>query len=296
LGRVRIQGMARSGKLPLSSLKRRKDAHKGDFGRVLVVGGSRDMPGAPALAASAALRAGAGLVKVACPPAIQQTVVGLCPCATSVALPQTQSGLISRAAASRIEELALAADVVAVGPGLGTSPGGTALVSALLAVKDLPLLIDADGLNNLASRKSWWKSCRADLVLTPHPGEMRRLIDGAGLALDPADKKDCCVRFAEHVGQVVVLKGAGTVVSDARRLYVNNTGNPGMATGGSGDVLTGIIAALIGQGLDPFDAATMGVHLHGLAGDLAARVIGQVSLIATDLIEFLPEAILRLSR
>jgi NAD(P)H-hydrate epimerase len=287
--------MSRSTKPQLAALKRRKDAHKGDFGRVLVLGGSRDMPGAPALAASAALRAGAGLVRIACPLAIQQTVVGLCPCATSAALPQTQSGLISGRAAGAVRKLARESDVAAVGPGMGTSAGGAALVAAVLSTPDLPVVVDADGLNNLAMSKGWWRSCRADVVLTPHPGEMRRLIEGAGLTLDPAKRRDCCVRFARHVGQVVVLKGAGSVVSDAHRVYVNKTGNPGMATGGSGDVLTGVIAALMGQGLAPFDAAAMGVYLHGLAGDLAARNLGQVSLIATDLIEFLPEAVIRLA-
>ena len=287
--------MARTRKLSLGFLKRKPDAHKGDFGRVLVVGGSRDMPGAPALAALAALRAGAGLVKVACPAGVQQTIIGLCPCATSHALPQSQAGLIPRTAGRQLQALAEAHDAVAVGPGMGASPGGAALVAALLALPDKPAIVDADGLNNLAARRGWWKSCRAQAVLTPHPGEMRRLIQGAGLNLDPARRTDCTRRFAQATGQVVVLKGAGTVVSDGRRLYVNKTGNPGMATGGSGDVLTGIIAALLGQGLEPFAAAVAGVYLHGLAGDLAAKTLGQTSLIATDLIDYFPAAVTRLS-
>ena len=283
--------MSRTRRLKTDWPTRRPDAHKGDFGRVLVVGGSRDMPGAPALAGLAALRAGAGLVKIACPVGVQQTVVGLCPCATSAALPQSRAGLIPRTAAQQVVALAESNDVAAVGPGMGASAGGAALVAALLVVQGQPVVVDADGLNNLATRKGWWKSCRARAVLTPHPGEMRRLARGAGLDLDPAQREHCCRRFAEATGQVVVLKGAGTVVSDGGQLYVNKTGNPGMATGGSGDVLTGIIAALIGQELEPFDAAATGVYLHGLAGDLAAKAVGQVSLIATDLIDFLPAAI-----
>ena len=287
--------MSRTRRLKMDFLERKPDAHKGDFGRVLVVGGSRDMPGAPALAGLAALRAGAGLLKIACPAGVQQTVVGLCPCATSEALPQSPAGLIPRTASKLVQALAQANDALAVGPGMGASPGGAALVAALLSVPGKPLVVDADGLNNLATRKRWWNSCRAHAVLTPHPGEMRRLVKGAGLDLDPARRQDCCGQFAEATGQVVVLKGAGTVVSDGRRLYVNKTGNPGMATGGSGDVLTGIIAALLGQGLGPFDAAALGVYLHGLAGDLAAKTVGQTSLIATDLIDHLPTAIARLS-
>jgi NAD(P)H-hydrate epimerase len=248
------------------------------------------MPGAPALAALAALRGGAGLVKVACPVAIQQTVISICPCATSAGLPASPAGLISRSAVTRLRDLADAHDVVAVGPGMGASVGGGAIVAALLAIADKPVVVDADGLNNLSGGKKWWKSCRARAVLTPHPGEMRRLIRGAGLELDPDDRVDCCREFARAVGQVVLLKGARTVVSDGQRHAVNRTGNPGMATGGSGDVLTGLIAALIGQGLEPYDAAAAGAHLHGRAGDLAALRVGQVSLMATDLIDVLPAA------
>jgi ADP-dependent NAD(P)H-hydrate dehydratase len=283
--------MSRTDKPWVGLAKRKREAHKGDFGRVLVVGGSRDMPGAPSLAALAALRGGAGLVKVACPVAIQQTVISICPCATSAGLPTSPAGLIPRSAVTRLRDLAEAHDVVAVGPGMGTSAGGGAIVAALLALAEKPVVVDADGLNNLARRKKWWEACKARVVLTPHPGEMRRLIQGAGLDLDVGKRVECCREFARVVGQVVLLKGAGTVISDGRRHKINRTGNPGMATGGSGDVLTGLIAALMGQGLEPYDAAVAGAYLHGRAGDLAARSVGQVSLMPTDLIAFLAAAL-----
>lgn len=274
---------------------RKPDAHKGDFGRVLIVGGSAAMPGAVALAGLSALRAGAGLVKIACPSGALQTVLSVCPCATGEPLKQTTRGLIARSAIDQITRLAEHNDVVAVGPGMGTSSGGAALVAALTKLPDRLVVIDADGLNNLATLRNWPRSAQARLVLTPHPGEMRRLVKAARLDLDPNDRQECCAAFARHTRQIVVLKGAATVVSDGSRTFVNSTGNPGMATGGSGDVLTGIIAALVAQGLDPFDAACLGVHLHGLAGDIAAESTGQLSLIATDLINFLPPAFVKLA-
>ena len=283
-------------KSPIARLfDRPPDAHKGDFGRVLVVGGSVAMPGAVGLAGLAALRAGAGLVKIACPHGALHTAISICPCATGEPLPQNARGFATRAAIEKILPLAKQHDVVAVGPGMGQNPATAAIVHALLKLRDKPVVVDADALNSLATLKNWKKSCRAKAVFTPHPGEMKRLVKAARLRLDPADRRNCCDEFARHIGQVTVLKGAGTVVSDGRRLFINRTGNPGMATGGSGDVLTGLIAALLAQGLAPFDAACTGVHVHGLAGDLAAESTGQISLIATDLVHFLAPAFLHAS-
>jgi NAD(P)H-hydrate epimerase len=270
--------------------QRKRDAHKGDYGRVLIVGGSVGMIGAPALAANAALRGGAGLAKIACPDVAQQAIATLAPCATSRPLPSAD-GLIGSQAIAELTELASEHDVLAVGPGMGQSDGLQTLLSAMLDSPEKPLIVDADGLNNLAAMGSWWNSCRAALVLTPHPGEMRRLAEGAGLSLDLNRRTEAAVAMASHVNSVVVLKGAGTVVADAKRVYVNRTGNPGMATGGSGDVLTGLIAALAAQDLDPFDAAVLGVWAHGKAGDLAAEARGHVGMIATDLLEHLPQAL-----
>lgn len=270
---------------------RERDAHKGDFGRVLIVGGSVGMAGAPSLAANAALRGGAGLVKVACPEPVLPTVAGSAPCATSVALHADASGRISARAAELIVDEATRHDVVALGPGLGQSDELVTLVRTVIETVDRPMVIDADGLNNLAAIADWPRLRRGPTVLTPHPGEMKRLLRGAGMPDDVSDRAPTVQEFAAWCGQVVVLKGAGTLVSDGKRLYKNRTGNPGMATGGSGDVLTGLVAALIGQGLSPFEAAVLGVHLHGGAGDLAARHLGEISLIATDLIDCLPAAI-----
>lgn len=266
------------------------EAHKGNFGRVLVVGGSVGMVGAPALAANAALRGGCGLAKIACPSVAQQAIATLAPCATSWPLP-AKDGLISKQAMAELSELAGEHDVLAVGPGIGQSAELREVLTGLVGVPDKPVVIDADGLNNLAAAGCWWRSCRATVVLTPHPGEMRRLAAGADLSVDLSGREEAAMALAARVGAVVVLKGAGTVVTDGRRVYVNNTGNPGMATGGSGDVLTGLIAAFIAQHLEPFDAAVLGVWAHGKAGDLAAAAKGQVCLMASDLLDYLPPAL-----
>ena len=275
---------------------RKRDAHKGDFGRVLVVGGSRGMIGAPALAANAALRGGSGLVTVAVPEDIQLATASLCPCATSIPLKCTPDGEPSPQAVGEMLSAAKVCDVLAVGPGMGISGPSDQIVRAAIG-QDKPVVLDADGLNNLARIDGWAAMRRCPLVLTPHPGEMTRL---TGKTVDDiqSDRQPLVVASAgdwyseaEGFPLVVVLKGAGTVVTDGLRVFVNKTGNPGMATGGSGDVLTGLIAALAGQGMDIFPASCLGVHLHGFAGDLAAAKLGQVSLIASDIIDFLPEAI-----
>ena len=270
---------------------RRPEGHKGDYGRVLVVGGSLGMVGAPALAANAALRSGAGLVRMALPDVIQQTVAPLAPCATSDALPSDAQGRLSIEGRTRLLEIFEFQDVAAIGTGMGVSPDLQSLILAILDVRK-PTVIDADGLNNLAAISDWATHCHGELVLTPHPGEMRRLTGVASPPSKPSAREAWARRLARACGAVVVLKGHRTVVCDPRHVYVNQTGNPGMATGGSGDVLTGAIAALLGQGLAPFEAAVLGAHVHGLAGDLAARERGQLGLIASDLVDKLPEAFL----
>jgi NAD(P)H-hydrate epimerase len=274
------------------------DAHKGHFGRVLVVGGSRGMIGAPALAANAALRGGAGLVTVAVPETVQLTVASLCPCATSLALHCGPDGELTPQAARQMLTAAGRCDVLAVGPGMGVSAGAGQLVTAVLDLKK-PVVMDADALNNLARIDRWPERRHCPAVLTPHPGEFATL---TGRSIDEiqADRQGSAVGAirlwaaeakAGDAPLVVALKGAGTVVTDGRRALVNRTGNPGMATGGTGDVLTGLIAALIGQGMGLFESACLGVHVHGLAGDLAAEKLGQVSTMASDLVELLPQAL-----
>jgi NAD(P)H-hydrate epimerase len=269
---------------------RAADAHKGVFGRILIVGGSVGMSGACAIAGRAALRSGAGLVRVAVPAGILPIVAAIEPCYTTLALPQDEAGGIASSAAAEACEQAALNDVVAFGPGAGAGRGARDVLLALIAEPDLRLVIDADGLNNLAKTPRWPLRRKANIILTPHPGEMKRLWKGLFRQPMPDDRTACAAALAKETGCTVVLKGAGTVVTDAARVYVNTTGNPGMATAGAGDVLTGVIAALAGQQLSDFDAAVLAVYIHGLAGDLAADRTGQVSLIATDIIEALPQA------
>jgi NAD(P)H-hydrate epimerase len=198
-------------------------------------------------------------------------------------------GKLSAAAAGPLVELLRESTAAGVGPGLGRGSGVSAAVRAALEQTALPLALDADGLNALPSPPDLLQRRRGPLVLTPHPGEFARLI-GSDIATVQARREDVAVRFAADHGVVLVLKGHRTVVTDGRRLYVNATGNPGMATGGSGDVLTGLVAALLGQKLEPFAAAQLGVYLHGLAGDLARDDLGETALIASDLLDYLPRA------
>ena len=276
------------------------DSHKGTFGRVLVVGGSRGMIGAPALVGNAALRGGAGLATLAVPESIQLSVATLCPCATSLPLACNASGEFVPESIRQVLDVAEQCSVLAVGPGMGIGSGQKNLIRACLE-QTKPVVLDADGLNNLCGMEGWaaWRRC--PLVLTPHPGEFARLtgLKGADVqsdrmkhAVDAAQRwNDQFVKTtAEALPLVLVLKGAGTVVTDGQGVYVNKTGNPGMATGGAGDVLTGLLAAVLAQGMLLFGAACLAVNAHGRAGDLAAEKLGQVSLIATDLLDFLPAA------
>lgn len=266
------------------------EGHKGTFGRVLVVAGSIGMTGAAALVGRAALRAGAGLVRVATSKSALPIVAAIEPSYTTLPLPEDAAGRASSKAINAILNAAEENDVVAIGPGLGQSTGLRSVVETLIQQEGLRLLIDGDGLNNLSRLSGWPKKRKADLVLTPHPGEMKRLWSGLFREEMPRDRQQTATQVAQLTYTTVVLKGAGTVVTDSERLYVNTTGNPGMGTAGAGDVLTGIASALMGQGLSNFDAAVLGVYVHGLAGDIAAAQLGQVSLIATDLIDTLPQA------
>ena len=305
---------------------RKPDSHKGTYGHVLVIGGSRGMLGAVALASNAALRGGAGLVTFAAPAAVQIAIAALCPCATSIPLPDEprQYGDLRPLA-----EAFGSMDVLAVGPGMGVGLAQQMIVRMALG-QGLPVVLDADGLNNLAKIDNWPAIRRCPLVLTPHPGELARMT-GRPIKEIQSDRINAALaavrtwtapagedRLSAAGPLVLVLKGAGTVVTDGRRVFINDTGNPGMATGGTGDVLTGLTAAILAQGLwaapcaepssqttrrrtctpyqlspyqlSPFDAAVLAVNRHGRAGDLAAAKLGQISLIATDLIDHLPEA------
>ncbi len=278
----------------IPKLKPRKpNAHKGDFGRVCIIGGCIGMSGAPALAGRAALRAGAGLVRVAVPENVLPIVASIEPSYTTISLAEDSAGKISAKTINTILDAANENDCLAFGPGIGTSSGIQSILEALLQQENLRMVIDADGLNNLSAIKDWPDKLKANLILTPHPGEMKRLWSGLFREQLPPDRSDQAGKFAKSTKTIVVLKGAGTVVTDGQKVYINKTGNPGMATAGSGDCLTGVITALLGQGLSNFDAAVLGVYIHGLAGDIAAEKLGQVSLIATDIIDSLPNAFLQ---
>lgn len=266
------------------------DAHKGSVGRVLVVAGSRGMAGAACLTAQAALRTGAGLVTLACPEGLLDVVQIKATCVIAKPLPQTASGALSSAAAEPLLELLHDKDALALGPGLGQDPETQALVRAVLAHAEVPtLVLDADGLNAFAGCAERLAHLAGRAVLTPHPGEFARLDPGGDGARGPRLRA-----FVERVGVCTLLKGQRTLIDDGARSAENPTGNPGMASAGMGDVLTGVIAALAAAGLAPFEAATLGAWLHGRAGDLAAEVLGWAGLTAVDLLAALPRAILPL--
>ncbi len=285
----RLTGDALRALLPV----RARDAHKGDQGRVLVVAGSSGKTGAARLAGTGALRSGTGLVTVATPKSCVGLVAAV-PEYMTAALPETDAGTVRGSAAADV--LALGADVVAIGPGLGVGPEPRALVRTLLEGVAEPLVLDADALNVLADDPEVLGR-RGDrtTVLTPHPGEMARLT-AMSVADVQANRLDVARRFAVEHAVHLVLKGARTVIaSPSGATWVNATGNPGMATGGTGDVLTGVVAAWLAQ-VDDAEAATgLAVHLHGRAGDLAAARIGETAMTAGDVAEHLGAAVLELA-
>ena len=253
---------------------RRSDSHKGEYGRVLVVAGSRGFSGAAVLCGQGALRGGAGLVTVVCPRDVQDVVAAGNPCYMTADLPDHALQLPP-------------ADIIAIGPGLGRTASVTGLVRELITGFLGPLVIDADALAAFVPSPSLRT---VPAVITPHPGEFARLVN-MSVAEVQAQRELLAVAYAREQGVVMLLKGNGTIVTDGVRLYINDTGNPGMATGGCGDILTGLIAALLGQRLPPFEAAVLGAWAHGRAGDLAAAQFGQISMTAVDLLDHLPAAL-----
>jgi NAD(P)H-hydrate epimerase len=265
------------------------DSNKGTYGRVLIVSGSRGMSGAAVLCAGAALRGGAGLVRLAVPEGILPIVASANPCYTTAPLLEDSHGRLTAAALPELLELIRDNSAAGLGPGLGQSADVGSIVAAALEQTRTPLVLDADALNVLVGHLDALSKHQGPVILTPHPGEFARLL-GCDIPTVQARREELAARFAATHAVVLILKGHRTVVTDGRRLYLNTTGNPGMATGGSGDVLTGLLAALVGQKLEPFAAAQLGVYLHGLAGDLARAQVGEPSLIATDLLHHLPRA------
>ncbi|MFH1038264.1 MAG: NAD(P)H-hydrate dehydratase [PVC group bacterium] len=265
-----------------------RTSHKGDYGHVLVIAGSPGMTGAAALTSSAALRAGAGLVTLAIPAGLNAILEEKCTEVMTLPLPETAAGTLSPDAAGLILEFCRKASAVALGPGLSRNAETGLLVKELLRNCPVPMVIDADGLNLIAEDPSILKESRPPLILTPHPGEMGRLT-GVTKETLRNNREESARLFAREHQLTLVLKGAGTLIaSPAGPLWVNVTGNPGMATGGTGDVLTGLIAGFRAQGLPDGDAARLGVFVHGDAGDRAAEKRGQISLLASDLLDEVP--------
>ncbi|MDQ3880535.1 MAG: NAD(P)H-hydrate dehydratase [Chloroflexota bacterium] len=270
------------------------DAHKGTFGRVLVVAGSTRYPGAAMLTALGAARAGAGLVCLAVPESLQRQLASSIPELVWLPLPEEAPGVSAPGAWRRIAEEADGYDVVVAGPGLGDLATTRRRARRLLSDLTWPLVIDADGLNALAEDARWWNELRAPSVLTPHPGEFARL---ARIPLDVVaggddTRVDLAVQAATAWGRVVVLKGARTVVAAPDgRVRVSQVATPALATAGSGDVLAGAIGALLARGLDPFVAACCGVAVHACAGLLCERRIGRSGVLASDIAGVLPEAV-----
>lgn len=260
--------------------------HKGDAGRVLVVAGSVGMTGAAALCAQAAVRAGAGLVFVACPASLNDILEAKCTEAMTLPLPlpETDERTLGAAARETILAEARRSDAVALGPGLSQHPETAALVREVVAACSAALVLDADGLNALEGEAGLVKERRAATVITPHPGELARLMGGTVENIQQ-DRVDAARRAAEATGAVVVLKGAATVTAaPGGEVWVNSTGNPGMASGGMGDVLTGMVAAFLAGGAEATGAAVAGVYYHGLAADMAAEEGGMRGLAATDVV------------
>jgi NAD(P)H-hydrate epimerase len=274
------------------SLKRRPmSAHKGRFGHVLVIAGSAGKGGAAVMASLSAFRVGAGLVTLALPSGLEGTLPDRPLEIMTLPLPQTADRSLGKAALEPLITFAKDKTVAAIGPGLSTHPETAEVVHGLITQLAIPMVIDADGLNNLVGHLDLLKQARAPIVLTPHPGEMARLI-GATTAEVQADRLGIAADFVQRHPVTLVLKGARTIIaSRSGVLTINSTGNPGMATAGTGDVLTGMIAGLIAQGHTPDTAACLGVYLHGLAGDMAAAEVGAVGLLAGDLIHRIPAAI-----
>ena len=264
--------------------RRASDTNKYDYGRVLIVGGCVGYTGAPTLCARAALRCGAGLVSVGVPEAIYSICAGACASAVVFPLACDAEGKLSLDAVRALEARLSGVDAVLFGCGVGQSEELRLLLKRLLQNCRMPLVLDADGINLLAQHMDVLRGSKCPVILTPHDGEFRRLGGNPGAK----DRVFEAMRFAAQTKTILLLKGHRTIITDGLNVYRNTTGNPGMATGGSGDVLSGVITSLLGQHVMPLEAAAAGAWIHGAAGDLAAREIGEYGMIPEDIIERLP--------
>jgi len=267
---------------------REANSHKGDFGHALLVGGGPGMSGAICLATLAALRCGAGRTTVAARSHTRQIVLSTTPCAMTMSLDEVARGYLAESAAIQLLGKYAPGTVLGIGPGLGREASQDRMVLELFQKWPGTAVVDADALNAISEGPRSWDALAGPRILTPHPGEWDRL---SNIAADlPQEQQNAAIELAKRTGMVIVLKSHQTLVTDGNRQYRNTTGNPSLAVGGSGDVLTGMITALVCQKLDPFDASVLAVYLHGLAGDIAHAHLGTPSTLGTDLIEFLPAA------
>lgn len=276
--------------------RRRRDAQKGDFGRLLCITGSRNMPGACALSTQAALRSGAGLVTVATAPENPMRLAAAEPEAMWLSLEIDEDGFLRNA--MNQEKLAphlCRADAILIGCGLGVTVETRGLVRWVLESAACPVILDADGLNCVTDCIDLSRRTGTDWILTPHPGEMARLT-GLSIAEIQANRVQTAAEFVRKYPVTLALKGAGTLAAQRDRMVKNPTGNPGMSRGGSGDVLAGMVAAFAAQGLSPWDAVCAGVYLHGAAGDLAAKTCSEQAMLPRDLLACLPKVLLELER
>lgn len=319
------EGILTSDKLPVELLEKRfiaglipvreNNSYKGSYGHILIVAGSRGKTGAALLAAKACMRTGAGLVTIGAPESLMDIFQTRVTEEMVLSLPDTGDGSLSSEAADVILGfLSEKADVLCIGPGIGVSAETQKMMREIVLSSTSPMVIDADGINSISQATGILKKAKAPIILTPHTGEMERLLrQGIGvrgqgtkkqdskkskiqnpksaIAMIEQDRIGTAVSFSKETGTCLVLKGVPTVIAEpGGRVFVNQTGNPGMATAGTGDVLTGIVSSLLGQGLSPLNAAVAAVYIHGLAGDIAALEKGEYSLIASDIIEALPAA------
>ena len=261
---------------------RRPDSHKGDYGKILLLCGSRGYTGAAALAAMGALRSGAGLVYLGVPESIYAIEAVKLTEPVVFPLPD-QYGKLSTDALIQLGDMLPRMDAVLIGPGLGISEGTSQIVQYILKEAKCPVVLDADGISIAASHKDILRERTSATVLTPHAGEFSRLTGTM-----PTDRVSNAKDAARDMNVIMVLKGHETVITDGKCCYINNTGNPGMAVGGSGDVLAGVIVSLLGQGVDPLQSAACGVWLHGAAGDVCAESFGQYGMLPGDMLNVLP--------
>lgn len=276
--------------VPIPALPERPPAaHKGSFGHVLVVAGSRSMTGAAALSALSALRAGAGLVTIAAPEPLLPLIAPIVPEATHLPLASHPHCLVAGDVAAILEFLHARASVLAIGPGSGRGEPTRQAVREVLLVSERPAVIDADALSAFSGAPETLRQMPAAGIITPHPGELAALL-GRSVPDIQQDRVGAALEAARRTGRVAVLKGHGTLVADEHRLYQNRSGGPALAKGGAGDVLTGMAAAFMAQKMPLFEAAVLAVYLHGLAGDLAAERLAGHAVLARDVIESLPQA------